>query len=316
MTDIILHHYDLSPFSEKIRLALGHKGLAWKSVKVEAVPPRPLLDVLTGGYRRVPVMQVGADIYCDTEVIFAALERIQQEPTLYPQGEGIAKALSHWWDRATWKAAIGILVNYIGDALPEEFLRDRKEHYLGYDISKQGMAPLFPAYVQQMTAFAEWLDSMLKENGDFLTGDRLSAADLTCHHSLWLLRANCGKDEIDARLNLSSRVTGWMDRVAAVGHGDPSEMSPEGALQVAKSADPSGDFGADADPTGFTLGSSVTITPNDNARVPVEGTLVAADAQEIVIARDTPEAGKLHIHFPRAGFDVLPADSSSTRSAA
>ena len=119
MSDIILHHYDLSPFSEKIRLALGYKGLDWKSVVVEAVPPRPALDALTGGYRRVPVLQVGADIYCDTEVIFRALERIKAEPALYPTGEGIAKALSLGWDRATWKPAIGVLVDYIGEHLPD-----------------------------------------------------------------------------------------------------------------------------------------------------------------------------------------------------
>lgn len=101
MTDIILRHYDLSPFSEKIRLALGYKGLPWRSVTVDAVPPRPALDALTGGYRRVPVLQIGADVFCDTEVIFRALERQQPQPSLYPTGEGIAKALSHWWDRAT-----------------------------------------------------------------------------------------------------------------------------------------------------------------------------------------------------------------------
>ena len=136
MTDIILHHYDLSPFSEKIRLAMGHKGLDWRSVIVESVPPRPMLDLLTGGYRRIPVLQIGADVFCDTEVIFAALERVKATPTLYPQGQGIAKARSLWWDRATWKPAIGVLVAHIGEHLPQEFLDDRRDHYLGYDVSK------------------------------------------------------------------------------------------------------------------------------------------------------------------------------------
>jgi glutathione S-transferase len=76
MTDIILHHYDLSPFSEKIRLALGFKGLAWKSVKVEGVPPRPLLDALTGGYRRLParVPVEGIIIAADAQEIVVARE--------------------------------------------------------------------------------------------------------------------------------------------------------------------------------------------------------------------------------------------------
>ena len=308
MSDIILHHYDLSPFSEKIRLAMGHKALDWKSVIVEAVPPRPHLDLLTGGYRRLPVMQVGADVFCDTEVIFRALERIRPAPTLYPQGEGIAKALSLWWDRATWKPAIGVLVAHIGEHLPPEFLEDRKANYLGYDISKAAMEPMLPAYVQQLTAYAEWLSSMLDENGPFLTGDSLSAADLTCHHSLWLLRANAGADEIDAQLHLGSDVTDWMARVAAVGHGTKTDMTSEDALAAAKGADPDpAHLPEGQDPSGIDIGTRVTVTPDDNARVPVEGIMVAANTQKVVVAVENSETGTLHVHFPRAGFETLPA---------
>lgn len=316
MAEIILHHYDLSPFSEKIRLALGLKGLDWRSVKVDPVPPRPALDALTGGYRRVPVMQVGADIYCDTEVIFRALERIAPEPTLYPTGEGIAKALSLWWDRATWKPAIGVLVHHIGEHLPEAFLKDRKENYLGYDISKAAMAPMLPAYVQQLAALAQWLSSMLAGNGPFLTGGRISAADITCYHSLWLLRANCGAATIDAQIGLGPDIAAWMARVAALGHGRPAEMTPEEALAVAKAAEPAAPGLGDNDPSGIAAGTRVTVTPDDNARVPVSGTLVAADAQEAVVAIDSPAAGRLHVHFPRAGFEVLPAAGADASRAA
>lgn len=307
MSDIILHHYDLSPFSEKIRLALGYKGLDWKSVKVEAVPPRPLLNTLTGGYRRVPVLQIGADVYCDTEVIFGALETLKGTPTLYPTGAGMSKALSLWWDRSTWKPAIGILVDYIGEHLPPEFLADRKEHYLGYDISKEAMAPMLQAYVQQMTAFAQWLDDMLVENGDYLTGNDLSAADLTCYHSLWLLRANCGADAIDKQLGLSSRIVDWMDRIATIGHGQSTEITPEDAVEIARAASPAAPKLQGTDPSGLKAGSMVTVTPDDNARVPVKGKLVAANAQEIILSHESKDAGEIHLHFPRAGFEALPA---------
>lgn len=308
MSEIILHHYDLSPFSEKIRLAMGHKALDWRSVIVEAVPPRPQLDLLTGGYRRIPVMQVGADVFCDTEMIFRALERIKPDPTLYPQGEGIAKALSLWWDRATWKPAIGILVSHIGEHLPQAFIDDRRDSYLGYDVSKEGMAPMLPVYVQQMTALGQWLSSMLAENGSYLTGDRLSAADLTCHHSLWLLRANAGAEAIDAQIHLEPNVTEWMARIAEAGHGTKSDMTPEEAVAAAKAAEPDpAHLPRGEDPSGIASGTRVTVTPDDNARVPVEGTLVAADAQEVVVAIDAPETGTLHVHFPRVGFETLPA---------
>lgn len=316
MADIILHHYDLSPFSEKIRLTFGFKGLPWRSVKVDPVPPRPLLDALTGGYRRVPVMQIGADVYCDSQTIFRALERLQPEPTLYPTGEGIAKALSLWWDRATWKPAIGILVHYIGEHLPEAFLKDRKDNYLGYDISKEAMAPMLPTYIQQMTSYSEWLASMLAQNGPYLTGSRLSAADISCYHLLWLLRANAGKDEIDKLLNLAP-LTAWMDRIAAIGHGASADMTPEESIAAAKGAKPADcQYLGGGDPSGIAPGTQVSVTPDDNARVPVIGALVAADAQEIVIRREDPSAGVIHVHFPRAGFETVALGGKAKQAAA
>ena len=75
MTDIILHHYETSPYSEKVRLGLGLKGLAWASVEIPIIMPKPDLTALTGGYRKTPVLQIGADIYCDSQLIMRELER-------------------------------------------------------------------------------------------------------------------------------------------------------------------------------------------------------------------------------------------------
>jgi hypothetical protein len=52
MPEFILHHCPLSPYSEKIRLALGLKGVSWKSVEIPVWAPRPKLTPMTGGYRR------------------------------------------------------------------------------------------------------------------------------------------------------------------------------------------------------------------------------------------------------------------------
>ncbi|MDP3324434.1 MAG: glutathione S-transferase N-terminal domain-containing protein, partial [Hydrogenophaga sp.] len=95
MTDLILHHYPMSPFSEKVRLILGHKQLAWQSVLIPSVMPKPDVVALTGGYRRTPFLQIGADIYCDTALICDVLEHRQPAPTLYPEhNKGIARVLA------------------------------------------------------------------------------------------------------------------------------------------------------------------------------------------------------------------------------
>ncbi|KJL06833.1 hypothetical protein JT13_27315, partial [Klebsiella pneumoniae] len=62
--------------------------------------PRPDLMPMTGGYRRTPTMQIGADIYCDTQIIIRELERRFPTPTLFPAGHaGMPWALGMWTDR-------------------------------------------------------------------------------------------------------------------------------------------------------------------------------------------------------------------------
>ena len=125
MTDIILHHYDTSPYSEKVRLGLGLKGLAWASVEIPVIMPKPNLTALTGGYRKTPVLQIGADIYCDSQLIMRELERRRPSPSFYPAGRGAADALAWWVEKTTFLPAVSIAFAKRPDALPEGFLEDR-----------------------------------------------------------------------------------------------------------------------------------------------------------------------------------------------
>ena len=307
MSEPILHQYEFSTFSEKVRTALGLKGLAWRAVEIEGVPPRPLLDALTGGYRRAPVLQVGADVYCDTNAILPALDRLHPEPSLYPAGaEGVAEGLGFAWERQMWIPSIGVLVHYIGEHVPPEFIKDRKEGYLYVDISKEAMAPDFERHVQFVRAQLAWLKRALGSR-PFLFGDSPSAADLACWQTVYLLRKNCPPD-VDGLLGLEPLVP-WYDRLAGIGHGSPTAMTPEEAIEAAREVAPSAieHLDPDGDPGGLRAGTRVTVTPDDNARVPVTGELVAADEREIVIRRSDERAGDLHVHFPRLGFDAVAA---------
>ncbi|KJS67119.1 MAG: glutathione S-transferase [Comamonadaceae bacterium BICA1-1] len=312
MTDIVLHNYAFSPFSEKIRTTLGLKRIAWRSVDVAPLPPRPLLAALTGGYRRIPVLQIGADIYCDTNAILPALERLQPEPSLYPNDcEGLARGMAFAWERAVLIPTIGVLVHYIGDALPPEFIKDRKEGFLGIDISKPAMAPELPHHLQVLHAQYSWLKSALAaarvRGHDFLFGPTPSVLDLACWQTTFLLRKN-SPPEVDVLAGLQG-LEAWYDRLAAVGHGHVTPMMPEEALAAAAAARPAPvtHLRPDGDPAGLKPGAAVVVTPDDNARVPVHGTLVAASDAQVVIHRHDSQAGDLHLHFPRLGFDVLPA---------
>ena len=115
MHELILHHYPTSPFAEKARLMLGYKQLSWRSVEIPRIMPKPDLTALTGGYRKTPVLQVGADIYCDTLLILREIERRHPEPSLYPGvPEGLANALSYWVERTTFVPAAALATSVIG----------------------------------------------------------------------------------------------------------------------------------------------------------------------------------------------------------
>src|SRR3954469_22734820 len=100
MTDIILHPYEISPYSEKVRTGLGLKGLALASVELPQIMPKPNLTALPGGYRKTAVLQIGADIYCVSQFIMRELERRPPARSFYPAGRGAADALA-WWAEKT-----------------------------------------------------------------------------------------------------------------------------------------------------------------------------------------------------------------------
>ena len=96
--------------------------------------------------------------------------------------------------------------------------------------------------------------------------------------------------------------------MAAIGHGKPSELGSQRALEIARATTPAAQPGADpTDPAGRKPGQKVTVTPDDVGKDPVVGELVRSSAQEIVIKRTDPQVGDVHVHFPRAGFVVSAA---------
>ncbi len=307
MSDIILHHYPLSPFSEKVRLALGLKGLSYSSVTIPVWMPKPDLLPLTGGYRRAPVMQVGADIYCDTLLILQAIERLHPEPSLYPSGSaGLALAVGWWIEKFTFMPAVCLVTSLIGEHLPAELIEERKP-FFGVDLSKAATLPDQPLNRQRLHAHLTWLAQMLQDGRQFLLGDAPGAADLSAYHPIWFVLKNAGAAG-EAMLPMAP-LRDWYARVGALGHGTPAKMSGADALAVAKAADPAApgfDTGAN-DPSSCAIGDSVTVTPDDSGRDPVAGELVACSAQEVVIRRTDPLVGDIQVHFPRAGFELVPA---------
>ncbi|AEA85105.1 glutathione S-transferase family protein [Pseudomonas sp. WS 5018] len=309
MHELILHHYPTSPFAEKARLMLGFKQLSWRSVMIPPVMPKPDLTALTGGYRRTPVLQVGADIYCDTALIARRLEAEKATPALFPEGqEFTAATLAQWADSVLFLNAVSLVFQPESMALrfaqvPKEFVqvfsKDRAQLFANGSVSRVPLEqaksdwPVFMSRLQQQLA---------REEGEFLLGAAPSLADFAVAHCLWFLRAT----PVTAPLvDDYPEIRAWLGKVLGVGHGSSSEMSGEDAVRVAREAEPAAlpeeEF---ADPNGFQEGQPVTIAAVDYGADPVEGELVFAGAEELILRRSDDRAGVVHVHFPRSGYRI------------
>lgn len=304
MPDLILHHYPMSPFAEKARLMLGFKGLAWQSVFIPTVMPKPDVVALTGGYRRTPLLQIGADIYCDTALIATVLEHLQPEPGLFPEHlKGIARIVAQWADSELFWSAMGYTLSPKGAAAmfanqpPEAaqaFAADRGAMSAGMTRLRPGDAT--SAYRSHLRRLAH----MLHEQ-PFLLGDAPCIADFAAYHPLWFSRVV--NPSMAGILDATPGVLAWMDRMAAIGHGKPAKLTSTEAIAIAAAAEPAPlPQEAFQDDHGIALGSRVTVAAQSFGTETTEGTLVAATRTHVILARTDERAGRLHVHFPRIGY--------------
>ncbi len=301
---IILHHYDSSPFSEKIRLILGLKKLSWASVQIPTIMPRPDLMPLTGGYRKTPVMQIGADIFCDSAMIARELERRAPDPTLFPGGNrGLMWSVARWTDGPVFQASVAIIFGNLADQIPESFIKDRQE-FAGQRFDMEAMRQAVPVMRDQWRAAMGWLEAQLQDGRRFLVGDQPGFGDVSCYMNVWFLRN--AFPPAATILDEFPMVKGWADRVAGFGHGRFETLSSSDALAIARDAEPATPVFEDRhDPNGLTPGDAVAVMPDDTGRIPVTGTIVSSSAQHIAVERNDPDAGRVVVHFPRSGFHVM-----------
>jgi glutathione S-transferase len=147
MPEIILHHYETSPFAELVRVALGVKQMHWRSVIIPTMMPKPDLVELTGGYARTPVLQIDAEMYCDTAAIIDALEALQPTPSFYPAPLGsLHRMIAGWTGAAQFGAHVGAAMRNIPPGvLGPGFAEDRKKRFVGFDFD---MMPVFAPHLE------------------------------------------------------------------------------------------------------------------------------------------------------------------------
>jgi glutathione S-transferase len=301
--EIILHQYVNSPFSEKIRKIFAHKKITWRSVEQPVIMPKPKLVPLTGGYRRIPVLQIGADVWSDTGIIIRKIDELKPEPTVYPGGlTAAADTMNQWADRRLFWSSTPVIFEKLGAMVPKAFIEDRSKMMQGANFGE--IAKAAPDARNQLRAFLEILDRQLASR-PFLLGDSFSLADAACFHPVWFLRAEPTAFGIAQKF---SHLMRWFERVDAMGYGEVSPMDPDEALKIAKDSAPATAEKVDSgDPNDLRAGTRVSVTPDDYGFDPVTGRVVVSTIHEIAVEREVPELGKIVNHFPKIGFRIAAA---------
>ena len=308
---MILHHYPTSPFAEKIRLIFGFKNIAWQSVHIPMVMPKPDLMPLTGGYRKTPVLQIGADIYCDTALICDVLEHMAPAPSLYNAApKGLVRSLAQWADTLLFPVAMAYNfqptgAQHVMGTMPEDvvkiFAADRQ--------AMRGGGARMPAAdaTAMYKSHLRRISSMLEDHA-FLLGDTPCLADFSVYHSVWFTIAKV--PVIDSMLDATPLVRDWYKRMSAFGHGKEHALTAADAIQAAKNAQPvplTDDVFQDEH--GFPLGTQVTVAADSFGTEPTQGKLVAATRTRLTLERSDPLTGTVHVHFPRMGFIMKKVDA-------
>lgn len=311
MNPLILHHYPVSPFAEKVRAMLGYKKLSWQSVVIPMIMPKPDLVALTGGYRRTPVLQTGADIWCDTALIARVLERLAPQPSLYPYGDTLAmQSFAYFADSVLFNISVpigfqpggGMIRKYLPDAGPEflkKFGQDRAAMRQGGTVRRGPLAEC----KANLAGTLPRIEAQLLQ--PYLFGSQPCVADFALYHVLWPIWE---LEDTRGLLAPFPRTLAFVGRMAAIGHGESTEISSTRALEIARSsksapiADP-----AAVETGGIGLGETVSVMPIDYALDPVQGVLLTCTTDEIAVQRTDPRAGTVVVHFPRFGYQLARA---------
>lgn len=298
--DVILHNHPSSPFSEKIRLLLAYKQIPWWNVEQPVILPKPQVIPLTGGYRRTPVLQIGADIYCDTALVARRLNELKPEPPLYPASNSAAAlAIEDWADhRLFWWAILPVFKEVL-PSLPPEFMDDRRRMltFLTPEWIRAGA----PHALSQLQVSLDRLETMLAGQ-EFIVGDRFSIADAACYHPLWYAVTSPSLlSGIRERVHLFK----WFKRIEAIRGPAIGIMDADHAIDIARRSRPgtikpwSGKF---AGP--LPRGAQAAVWPDDCISEPTTGSLVHVSSEEIVILRNDDLVGEVAVHFPKLGYQI------------
>ncbi|KAK2464914.1 hypothetical protein APHAL10511_002990 [Amanita phalloides] len=330
---VILYGYAPSPFTSKIENTLLLKGISYYKVKVPPVLPRTAISDLLGiTYRRLPILAIGRDVYCDSSLITVALERqfppSKRYGTIFPKPKhgghtqtGLVKTLTQQVENTIIPLTVSLLP---WDEFSESFIQDRASYY-GSPVDTKSIIASRQEDLNTISSYLHLIEEQLADGREWLYyTEQAGLADISFSSIFsWAEGLAAFGGLITAQR--FPNVTAWLKRFRAlVDHISHRQVAPgeltgyQAAVMITTSSyqplDTIGFDSNDASRISVKRDDIVSIVPTDTGGLhPTTGKLVALSKTESVI-EVTGYKGVLRCHFPRLNFSLSSASTCLPRS--
>ncbi|KAH8602164.1 glutathione s-transferase-related protein-like protein [Bisporella sp. PMI_857] len=326
--EIILYHYSYSPFARRVVWYLNLGGISYSQCNQPPYLPRPDLNDIGTVYRRIPLLSIGRDIYCDTRLILKKLEELYpsalQISTSGPDQKAIERLLDHWAvDSGVFVRASQLIPSSTPLMKDPNFLKDR-EDFSGRPWTQEAQDKLRPEALVETRGSFELLETTLLADGRewILKTDGPSLADIEAVWPLhWLTTLRGALPQGYICPQTFPKVFAWIKRfdqtvkAAAQKAGKAQSIKGDEALKkISASQFNESEVEVDSqDPTGLKKGEEVEVWPIDSGfNHKDRGVLSGLTEKEIVIESKTKDGQVVRIHTPRHGFRVRRAGAGKS----
>ncbi|KAL8857678.1 MAG: hypothetical protein Q9178_005843 [Gyalolechia marmorata] len=277
------------------------------------------MNALGVKHRRIPILSIGRDVYCDTRLILQKLEERFPFGTIgasRPDDKAVEKLLETWTIDGVFSRAAQAIPLEMPLLNDPKWVKDR-EDYMGRSWAKEDMGKGRPEALAHLREAFQLLESTLLADGRqwILRTEQPSLADI---EAIWPFHWLSGMEgalppSVFGNDNFP-KVYAWIDRFSAAlkaaRKSAPKVTTLKGAEAIqyitqAEFAEPDGEVDS-RDPLALKKGQDVESWPIDSGfNHRDRGQLIALTRQEIVLKTQAKVGHRdVHIHHPRTNFRI------------
>lgn len=295
--------------------------------------PRPDLASIGVGYRKIPILAIGKDVYCDSRLIISKLEEQYPNSSLRTSTlaeEGMRRLFENFSvDGGVFANTVKLMPYWTDSGLLQNkvFLDDRQNLSGGRRMTKEAMEAGRPDGLQHIRQVFDLFErTFLADGREWVLGTKEpTVADIDAVWPFeWMIVDRYMKEclpEETINDKIYPKVYAWvrrfMEKVEEKKKSCPTPITLDGetmASQMMSASSPFDDIGfVNDDPLAFKSGDEVHVFPSDYGQVGVSrGAIIGLSTNEVVIQNDKG----LYLHFPRWNFSIkkVPSLSTSTPS--